>query len=134
LSLLAELVRRRVAGDDPVRLGLVASLARPGGNATGINFFTQEITAKRLGLLHDLVPKAVSIAALLNPANAYTAEATQRDITEAARAIGLQIQYLHASTSREIEQPWCANGPTPSSCHRFVPPTTQAIASCGLRV
>jgi putative ABC transport system substrate-binding protein len=90
-------------GDDPVRLGLVASLARPGGNATGINFFTQEITAKRLGLLHDLVPKAVRIAVLVNPANAYTAEATQREITEAARAVGLQIQYLHASTSREIE-------------------------------
>src|SRR6516165_3500209 len=90
-------------GEDPVRLGLVASLARPGGNATGINVFTAEITAKRLGLFHDLVPKAVRIAVLINPANAQPAEAFQREIPEAARAIGLQIQFLHASTSREIE-------------------------------
>jgi putative tryptophan/tyrosine transport system substrate-binding protein len=89
--------------EDPVKLGLVASLARPGGNATGTNFFTQEVTAKRLGLLHELVPKAVRIAALVNPANIPTAEAAQRDIPEAARAIGLQIQVLKASTSREIE-------------------------------
>jgi putative ABC transport system substrate-binding protein len=129
-ALLTELVRRRVAviatpgsnvaalaakaatttipivfsvGEDPVRLGLVASLARPGGNATGINFFVQEITAKRLGLLHDLVPKAVRIAVLVNPANASTAEATLREVPEAARAIGLQIQVLQASTSGEIE-------------------------------
>jgi putative tryptophan/tyrosine transport system substrate-binding protein len=91
------------AGEDPVKLGLVASLARPGGNATGINFFGQELAAKRLGLLHDLVPKAVRIAVLVNPANAPTAEATLRDIPEPARAIGLQIQVLNASTSREIE-------------------------------
>ena len=84
-------------------MGLVASLARPGGNATGINFFAAEIAAKRLGLLHDLVPKAVRIAVLVNPANAPSAEATLRDIPEAARAIGLQIQVLNASTSREIE-------------------------------
>ena len=89
--------------EDPVKLGLVASLARPGGNATGTNFFTQEVTAKRLGLLHELVPKAVRIAALVNPANTPTAEAAQRDIPEAARTIGLQIQVLKASTSREIE-------------------------------
>jgi putative ABC transport system substrate-binding protein len=76
-------------GEDPVKLGLVASLARPGGNATGINFFAQEITAKRLGLLHELVPKAVRIAVLVNPANTPTAEAALRDIPEAARAIGL---------------------------------------------
>ena len=134
-SLMADLVRRRVAviatpgttaaslaakaatstipivfgvGEDPVRLGLVTSLARPGGNATGINFFTQEIYTKRLGLLHDLVPKAVRIAVLVNPANAATAEATLRDIPEAARAIGLQIQMLNASTSREIEAAFAA--------------------------
>src|SRR5262249_53439210 len=72
--------------------------------ATGINNFAAEITAKRLGLLHDLVPKAVRIAVLVNPANAQPAEATQREITEAARrVIGLQIQFLHPSTSREIE-------------------------------
>ena len=90
-------------GEDPVKLGLVASLARPGGNATGINVFVGEVVAKRLGLLHDLVPKAVRIAVLVNPANTSTAEATLRDLPEAARAIGLKIQVLNASTSREIE-------------------------------
>ena len=90
-------------GADPVELGLVASLARPGGNATGINFFVADLAAKRLGLLHDLVPKAVRITVLVNPANASSAEATRRDIPEAARAIGLQTQVLNASTSREIE-------------------------------
>ena len=104
-ALVADLVRRRVAviatpgttpgtiaakaataaipivfsvGEDPVQLGLVAGLAQPGGNATGINFFTQEVVAKRLGLLHDLVPKAVRVAVLLNPANASSAESTLR--------------------------------------------------------
>src|SRR5262245_22209276 len=89
--------------EDPVKLGLVASLARPGGNATGINYFAQEVTAKRLGLLHELVPKAVRMAALVNPANTPTAEAAQRDIPEAARAIGVQLQVPKASTSRESE-------------------------------
>jgi putative tryptophan/tyrosine transport system substrate-binding protein len=128
-SLMADLVRRRVAviatpvtagalaakaatattpivfgvGEDPVRLGLVASLARPGGNATGINFFVAEVVAKRLGLLHELVPKAVRIAVLVNPANAPTAETMLREIPEAARALGLQIQIYNASTSREID-------------------------------
>ncbi len=128
--LMADLVRRRVAviatpgsnpaalaakaatttipivfgvGDDSVRMGLVDSLARPGGNATGINFFLAEVLAKRLGLLHELVPKAVRIAVLVNPGNPTTAEATLRDIPEAARATGLQIQILNASTTREIE-------------------------------
>jgi putative ABC transport system substrate-binding protein len=90
-------------GEDPVKMGLVASLAHPGGNATGINFFVQEITTKRLGLLHDLVPKAVRLAVLVNPTNAPVAEATLREIPEAARAIGLKTQVLNASTSREIE-------------------------------
>ena len=82
---------------------MVASLAQPGGNATGINYFAQEAAAKRLGLLHELVPKAVRIAVLVNPANAPTAEATLRAIPEAARAFGLQTQFLNASTSQEIE-------------------------------
>jgi len=128
-SLMADLVRRRVAviataGDpptlaakaatatipiafgvsgDPVGHGLVASLARPGGNATGINFFTSEVLAKRLGLLHELVPKAVRVALLVNPTNTPSAEPTLRDVPEAARAIGLQIQILNASTIRDIE-------------------------------
>ena len=89
--------------EDPVKLGLVASLARPGGNATGINLLSAEIGAKRLGLLHDLVPKAVRIAVLVNPANSWTAEATLRDIPDAARAMGLQIQVLKASTRSESE-------------------------------
>ena len=84
-------------------MGLVASLARPGGNATGINFFFSEVVAKRLGLLHDLVPKAVRIAVLVNPANTSVTETTLRDIPEAAGAIGLQIQVLKASNSREID-------------------------------
>ena len=91
------------SGDDPVKLGLVSSLARPGGNLTGINFFSIETVAKRLGLLHELVPKAARIAVLVNPANAPIAEVMLREIPPAARAIGLQIQVLNASTSREID-------------------------------
>src|SRR4029077_8952070 len=125
-SLMADLVSRRVAvivtpgsnpaalaakaatatipivfgvGEDPVKLGLVASLARPGGNATGINLFNVEVATKRLGLLHELVPKAVRIAVLVNPANATTADSTLRYVPEAARAMGLQSQVLNASTS-----------------------------------
>jgi putative tryptophan/tyrosine transport system substrate-binding protein len=90
-------------GEDPVKLGLVASLARPGGNATGINFFGHEVATKRLGLLHELVPKAVRIAVVVNPANAPSAEAALRAIPDAARAIELQTQFLKASTSEEIE-------------------------------
>ena len=89
-------------GEDPVKLGLVASLARPGGNLTGINFFATELGAKRLALLHELVPKAVRIAVLVNPANIGSTESI-RNIPEAARAMGLQVQVLKASTSREIE-------------------------------
>jgi putative tryptophan/tyrosine transport system substrate-binding protein len=128
-SLMVDLVRRRMAviatvgdpnalaakaatatipiafgmSEDPVRHGVVASLARPGGNATGINFLTSEVVPKRLGLLHELLPAAVRVAVLVNPANVPSAEATLRDIPEAARAIGLQIQVHKATTSREIE-------------------------------
>ena len=91
-----------VAGD-PVRQGLVASLARPGGNLTGINFFSGELTAKRLELLRELVPAAARVAILVNPANTANIETTLRDVEAAARAIGLQIHVLKASTSHEIE-------------------------------
>jgi len=90
-------------GDDPVKLGLVASLARPGGNATGTNFFANELAAKRLRLLHDLVPKAVRIAVLLNPGNHSVAEATLQQVREAAPTMGLQIQVANASTIGEID-------------------------------
>jgi putative ABC transport system substrate-binding protein len=89
--------------EDPVRFGLVASLARPGGNLTGINFFNSELVAKRLELLRDLVPGAARVAALVNPANAVNTETALRDVDAAARAIGLQIQVLNASTSGEID-------------------------------
>jgi putative tryptophan/tyrosine transport system substrate-binding protein len=88
--------------EDPVGLGLVASLAQPGGNATGINFFTAEVGAKRLELLRELVPGAARVAVLVNPANATSTESTLSDAAAAARAIGLQIQVLNASTIREI--------------------------------
>jgi putative tryptophan/tyrosine transport system substrate-binding protein len=140
-SLMDDLVRRRVAviatpafraaaqaakaatstipivfsvGDDPVTLGLVASLARPGGNATGVNSFATEVVAKRLGLVHDLLPKAVRIAVLVNPANALVTEATLRATPEAASALGLQIRVLNASTSREIETAFATLGRDPA--------------------
>ena len=89
--------------EDPVKLGLVASLARPGGNATGVNFFQAEITAKRLGLLREMVLAAARIAVLLNPTNVTNASSTLGDVELAARALGLQIQVFDASTSREID-------------------------------
>ena len=92
-----------LAADDPVRLGLVASLARPGGNLTGINFFAEELAAKRLELLRELVPAPARVAVLVNPANVMGTETTVRDVEAAARAIGLQIQVLNANTSREID-------------------------------
>jgi putative tryptophan/tyrosine transport system substrate-binding protein len=126
-ELAAELVRRRVAaiaafgtaavpakattttipivfgvGEDPVRLGLVASLARPGGNVTGVSFLNTELAAKRLGLLRELVPAATRVALLVNPAYVVNAETTVREVETAARAMGLRIQVLNASTSREI--------------------------------
>jgi putative ABC transport system substrate-binding protein len=128
-ALAADLVRRRVAviaagggaafaakaatttipivfttGEDPVRSGLVASLARPGGNLTGVNFFNAELTAKRLELLRGLVPAATRVAVLVNPTTAGTSTETMvRDMEPAARTLGLQIQILNASTSREID-------------------------------
>jgi len=90
-------------GGDPVTLGLVASLSSPGANATGITILTTEIVAKRLGLLHELVPKAVRIAVLINPVNAATNEATLPNISQAARALGLQIQVLNATNGDEID-------------------------------
>ena len=129
-ALMADLVRRRVAviatpgntqaslaakagtatipivfavGEDPVRLGLVTSLARPDGNVTGVNFFAAEVAAKGLRLLHDLVPKAVRIAVLVNPANALVAETPLREVQEAAPAIGLRIQIFNAATISEID-------------------------------
>jgi putative ABC transport system substrate-binding protein len=91
-----------LATEDPVKLGLVASLARPGGNATGINFYSGELTAKRLELLREMVPAATRVAVLVNPTNPLTTESTLRDVQSAARAMGLQIQLVNASTSHEI--------------------------------
>jgi putative ABC transport system substrate-binding protein len=129
-ALAADLVRRRVAviatvhgpavtlaakaatttipivftiAEDPVRLGLVASLARPGGNVTGINFVTGELAAKRLELLRELLPRAARVAVLVNPANFTQTETTLRDLEPAARAIGSQIQVFKADTSLEID-------------------------------
>jgi putative tryptophan/tyrosine transport system substrate-binding protein len=89
--------------EDPVKLGLAASLARPGGNLTGVNLVISELTAKRLGLLRELVPGAARVAVLVNSANTANAETTLRDVEPPARSMGLQIQILKASTSREIE-------------------------------
>ena len=128
-ALAAELVRRQVAviaavgnsaavaakaattaipivfnvGDDPVRLGLVASLARPGGNLTGINIFTSEVVAKRLELLREMVPAATRVAVLVSPSNATSSDITVRDTAAGARAMGLQVQVLNADTSGEID-------------------------------
>jgi putative ABC transport system substrate-binding protein len=92
-----------LVGDDPVQLGLVSSLARPVGNATGVNIFVQEVVAKRLRLLHDFVPKATHLAVLVNPANTSSADATLRGVQEAAPSIGLQIKILNATTVGEID-------------------------------
>src|SRR5207249_4109780 len=85
-----------LVNEDPVRLGLVASLARPGGNLTGINIFSSELTAKRLDLLRDLVPGAARVGVLVNPANATSTESTLRDMAAATHTIGLQIKVLNA--------------------------------------
>ena len=128
-ALMADLVRRRVTviagvgvpivlaakaatasvpivfavADDPVGLGLVASLAGPGANATGINFLALEVVAKRLNLLRELLPKATRIAVLVNPTNGTNADSTLRDASEAARALGMQIHAIKASTVGEVD-------------------------------
>jgi putative ABC transport system substrate-binding protein len=91
-----------IVAEDPVRRGLIASLARPGGNLTGVNFLTNELVAKRLELLRELVPAASRLAVLSNPANAMSTETILRDLEPAARAVGLQIQVFNASTGPEI--------------------------------
>ena len=134
-ALMANLVRRRVAvivtpsiatvalaaeaatatipivfgiGEDPVQRGLVANMARPGGNATGANFLATEVAAKRLRLLHDLLPKAVRVAVLVNPASASNTESTLREVQEAAPALGLNIEILNATTISEIDAAFAA--------------------------
>jgi putative tryptophan/tyrosine transport system substrate-binding protein len=96
--------------DDPVKHGLVASLARPGGNLTGINILSTELTAKRLELLREMLPRASRIAALVNPANSVNTQTTLREVEAAARAMGLHIQIFNASTSREIDAAFAAFG------------------------
>jgi putative ABC transport system substrate-binding protein len=127
-AVVADLVRRRVAviatpasteatlaaktatatipivfgvGEDPVMLGIVASLARPAGNATGINFFAYEIDAKRFGLMHELLPKATRFAVLVNPANATPTQSTSKALKEAARALGLDALFFKSGPSKE---------------------------------
>jgi putative ABC transport system substrate-binding protein len=92
-----------LAAEDPVKLGLVASLSRPGGNLTGVNFFNTELAGKMLELLRELVPTATRVAVLINPATVTTTETVLRDAEAAAGAMGLQIQAVRASTSREID-------------------------------
>jgi putative ABC transport system substrate-binding protein len=99
-----------LVGEDPTKLGLVSSLARPSGNLTGINLFANELEAKRLELLHQLVPRAARIAVLVNPANVKNTEATLQGAEAAARSIGLQIQVLKANTAREIEEAFSTIG------------------------
>jgi len=134
-ALVADLVRRRVAviatpgstpaslaakaaapaiplvfgvGEDPVTLGLVTSLARPGGNATGVNFFSSEIDAKRLGMMHELLPNARRIAAVVNPGNTISAEQAEKELREAARTIGLEILVFKAGSPDEIDAAFAA--------------------------
>ena len=131
-ALMADLVRRQVAliatpgsnvaavsakvatatipivfgsADDPVKLGLVASFARPGGNATGVNFFAYEVTTKQLGLLKELVPGAARIAVLINPKTAFNVETTLQAVQEAARALRLEIQPQRLAPLMRSMQP-----------------------------
>jgi putative ABC transport system substrate-binding protein len=97
-----------LSAEDPVRMGLVASLARPAGNLTGVNFLNRELASKQLELLRELVPNAARVAVLVDPANPKITEATLRDVKPAADAMGLQIQILNASTSAEIDAVFAA--------------------------
>jgi ABC-type uncharacterized transport system substrate-binding protein len=97
-----------IVADDPVKMGLVASLARPGGNRTGVNFVNTELAGKQLDLLRELVPRALRVAVVVNPGNNANAEATLHDVEPAARAIGLQLQLLKVSTSAEINAAFAA--------------------------
>jgi putative ABC transport system substrate-binding protein len=97
-----------IVGDDPVKLGLVTNLARPDGNLTGINFFANEVVAKRLELLRELVPKANRIDVLVDPANVTTTESTLRELQPAAQTMGMHVRVLNASTSREIDAAFAA--------------------------
>jgi putative ABC transport system substrate-binding protein len=97
-----------IAAEDPVKLGLVTSLARPGGNATGLNFFTAEVNAKRLGLLRELLPAARRVAMLMNPTNPINTSSTFAEVEQAARDLALQIQIVNASTSHEIDAAFAA--------------------------
>jgi putative ABC transport system substrate-binding protein len=94
-------------GGDPVQLGLVASLNRPGGNITGVSFFASQLEAKRMGVLHELVPRASVVAVLLNPNNP-TVDVQLREVQEAARSLGLKLHILNASSEREIETAFTA--------------------------
>src|SRR5437867_11438151 len=94
--------------DDPVKHGLVASLARPGGNLTGVNLLSTELTAKRLELLREMLPGAARVAVLVNPANAANTQTTLHEVEAAGRAMGLRTQIFHASTSREIDAAFAA--------------------------
>jgi putative tryptophan/tyrosine transport system substrate-binding protein len=96
--------------EDPVRIGLVENLGRPGGNATGVSFLTAELVAKRLGLLRELLPGAVRVAVLFSPDNAALMESNMQELEGAASAAGLTIQVLHASTGREINAAFAALG------------------------
>jgi putative ABC transport system substrate-binding protein len=91
-------------GSDPVELGLVANIARPGGNVTGATQLNMELGPKRLELMHQLLPKATVIALVVNPTNPRVAEIQSRDAQEAARALGLQLQILHAGTEAEFDK------------------------------
>ena len=88
---------------DPVALGLVASLNRPGGNLTGVATLTVQLGAKQLEMLHELVPTATIFALLVNPTNPTNAETLSRDLQAAARTLGLQLHVLHASTERDFD-------------------------------
>ena len=133
-ALAGDLVRKGVVtttipvvfnmGDDPVKLGLVTSLSRPGGNLTGVNWFAVELTAKRLDLLRELVPGAARVAVLVNPANPADSEPIVQDAQAAARAMGLQIQVLKATSSKEIDAAFA------SVAHK--PPHALLVGATGL--